>query len=153
MQYFQLGVCSPLLHSMCIFQQIECHLGRKSEMPSPQVLQPVLKMKVDELFLNWLSEPNTQVVLKEYLWKIKNGDKIELCSGDSKDNCTSLLSENGHSPGTKSGPDRTSAPYSAASNPPSSTLPSGSGGLTRVGSNGRALRRSVSTKKVRMLVS
>lgn len=122
-------------------------------MPSPQVLQPVLKMKVDELFLNWLSEPNTQVVLKEYLLKIKNGDKIELGSGDSKDNSTSLLGENGHSPSTKSGPDRTSAPGSATSNPPSSTLPSGSGGLARAASNGRALRRSVSTKKVRMLVS
>ncbi|XP_031442764.1 serine/threonine-protein phosphatase 2A regulatory subunit B'' subunit beta isoform X2 [Clupea harengus] len=116
-------------------------------MPSPQVLQPVLKMKVDELFLNWLSEPNTQVVLKEYLWKIKNGEKIELGSGDG--NNTSLLSENGHSPCNKSVSERTSSPGSA-SNPPSTTLPSGSGGPARVGSNGRALRRSVSTKKAQV---
>ncbi|XP_062390223.1 serine/threonine-protein phosphatase 2A regulatory subunit B'' subunit beta isoform X1 [Sardina pilchardus] len=119
-------------------------------MPSPQVLQPVLKMKVDELFLNWLSESNTQVVLKEYLWKIKNGDKIELGSGDSKDNSTSFLSENGHSPTSKGTPDRTSTPGSTASNPPSSTLPSASGGLARVGASARALRRSVSTKKAQV---
>uniref|UniRef100_A0A8C7XJV3 Protein phosphatase 2 regulatory subunit B''beta n=1 Tax=Oryzias sinensis TaxID=183150 RepID=A0A8C7XJV3_9TELE len=42
-------------------------------MPPPQVLQPVLKLKVDELFLNWLSDPETQLVLKEYLDQIKNG--------------------------------------------------------------------------------
>uniref|UniRef100_A0AAZ3PW36 EF-hand domain-containing protein n=1 Tax=Oncorhynchus tshawytscha TaxID=74940 RepID=A0AAZ3PW36_ONCTS len=94
-------------------------------MPSPQVLQPVLKMKVDELFLNWLSEPTTQTILKDYLGLIKSGQSIDLGS---------------------------SAPLGAPSSPPSThTLPSGSSGNARVvGPNGRALRRSVSTKKVRL---
>ncbi|XP_053435484.1 serine/threonine-protein phosphatase 2A regulatory subunit B'' subunit beta isoform X1 [Nycticebus coucang] len=36
-------------------------------MPPGKVLQPVLKMKVDELFLRWLSEAGTQLMLQECL--------------------------------------------------------------------------------------
>uniref|UniRef100_A0A8C2G2M6 Protein phosphatase 2, regulatory subunit B'', beta n=1 Tax=Cyprinus carpio TaxID=7962 RepID=A0A8C2G2M6_CYPCA len=90
-------------------------------MASPLTLQPVLKMKVDELFLFWLSEPSTQAMLKDYLNKIKNGEEIDL--------------------------KRTTAGLGAPCSPPSATLPSASGSNNRAGVNARALRRSVSTKK------
>lgn len=48
-----------------------------------KVLQPVLKMKVDELFLCWLSQPGTQMTLKDCLRRIKNEEKTEIGSGDS----------------------------------------------------------------------
>ncbi|KAM9021350.1 serine/threonine-protein phosphatase 2A regulatory subunit B'' subunit beta isoform 1-T2 [Ara ararauna] len=47
-----------------------------------KVLQPVLKMKVDELFLCWLSQPATQMTLKDCLKIIKNESKTEIGSGD-----------------------------------------------------------------------
>ncbi|XP_069060412.1 serine/threonine-protein phosphatase 2A regulatory subunit B'' subunit beta isoform X1 [Pleurodeles waltl] len=47
-------------------------------MPSGKVLQPVLKMKVDEVFLCWLSDTSTQTLLKSYLKRAKNGEKIGL---------------------------------------------------------------------------
>ncbi|XP_026522652.1 serine/threonine-protein phosphatase 2A regulatory subunit B'' subunit beta isoform X1 [Notechis scutatus] len=55
-------------------------------MPTVKVLQPVLKMKVDELFLCWLSETATQVMLKDYLRSITSEEKIEMGSGDAGDN-------------------------------------------------------------------
>ncbi|KAM3836928.1 serine/threonine-protein phosphatase 2A regulatory subunit B'' subunit beta isoform 2-T3 [Vipera latastei] len=55
-------------------------------MPTVKVLQPVLKMKVDELFLCWLSETATQVMLKDYLRSITSEEKIEIGSGDDGDN-------------------------------------------------------------------
>uniref|UniRef100_A0A672IB08 Serine/threonine-protein phosphatase 2A regulatory subunit B'' subunit beta-like n=1 Tax=Salarias fasciatus TaxID=181472 RepID=A0A672IB08_SALFA len=92
-------------------------------MPSPQVLEPVLKMKVNELFLNWLSAPETQSLLKDYLDVIKSGQLIDLATGDEPDK-----------------------------SPPSVvTLPTRSSSNTRVtGPNGRILRRSVSTKKAQV---
>lgn len=48
-----------------------------------KVLQPVLKMKVDELFLCWLSQPATQLTLKDWLRRIKNEEKMETSNGDS----------------------------------------------------------------------
>ncbi|XP_042724178.1 serine/threonine-protein phosphatase 2A regulatory subunit B'' subunit beta isoform X1 [Lagopus leucura] len=52
-------------------------------MPPGKVLQPVLKMKVDELFLCWLSQPTTQLMLKDCLKRIKNEGKTEIGSGDA----------------------------------------------------------------------
>lgn len=112
------------------------------KMPSPQGLQPVLKMKVDELFLNWLSEPNVQAMLKDYLRMIKNGDELEF--GKGNDNFT----ENNNIASNYHVTERTSASLSAPCSPPSATLPSGSGSSNRTGPNSRALRRSVSIKKV-----
>ncbi|CAH1782221.1 unnamed protein product [Owenia fusiformis] len=40
-------------------------------------LKPVLKLKVDELFLRWLSEPDTQQLLKENLRQIIKGEPIK----------------------------------------------------------------------------
>ncbi|XP_077338946.1 serine/threonine-protein phosphatase 2A regulatory subunit B'' subunit beta-like isoform X3 [Lithobates pipiens] len=45
-------------------------------MPSNKILQPVLKVKVDQLFLYWLSETPTQLLLKDYLRRIKNGENV-----------------------------------------------------------------------------
>ncbi|KAM5182578.1 serine/threonine-protein phosphatase 2A regulatory subunit B'' subunit beta isoform 2-T4 [Mantella aurantiaca] len=45
-------------------------------MPTNKSLQPVLKAKVDQLFLYWLSETPTQLLLKDYLRRIKNGENV-----------------------------------------------------------------------------
>lgn len=115
-------------------------------MPSPQGLQPVLKMKVDELFLNWLSEPNIQAMLKDYLRRIKNGDELEFGKGNGN------LTENINLASTCTVTERSSASLSATCSPPSATLPSGSGSSNRTGPNNRALRRSISVKKVKTRV-
>lgn len=39
-------------------------------------LKPVLRQKVDELFLHWLSEPDTQQLLRQNLLQIAKGDVI-----------------------------------------------------------------------------
>ncbi|XP_060909147.1 serine/threonine-protein phosphatase 2A regulatory subunit B'' subunit beta isoform X1 [Labrus mixtus] len=116
-------------------------------MPSPQVLQPVLKMKVDELFLNWLSDPATQSLLKDYLDLIKTGQDIDLSSGEPQDKRLLTFNENNNVASQKK-----PAHLGTPSSPPSaSTLPSGSSSNTRMtGPNGRVLRRSVSTKKAQV---
>lgn len=43
-------------------------------MPPGKPLQPVLRMKVDELFLRWLSDPGTQDALREGLRRLQAGD-------------------------------------------------------------------------------
>ncbi|XP_056088963.1 serine/threonine-protein phosphatase 2A regulatory subunit B'' subunit beta isoform X1 [Rhinichthys klamathensis goyatoka] len=116
-------------------------------MASPQTLQPVLKMKVDELFLFWLSEPSTQAMLKDYLNKIKNGEEIDLSHGDFKSTSTLVLTENNNIASKINGTDRMTAALGAPCSPPSASLPSASGSNNRAGVNARALRRSVSTKK------
>ncbi|XP_070770781.1 serine/threonine-protein phosphatase 2A regulatory subunit B'' subunit beta isoform X1 [Enoplosus armatus] len=121
-------------------------------MPSPQVLQPVLKMKVDELFLNWLSDPATQSLLKDYLDLIKSGRHIDMSSGEAQDKRLLTFNENNNVASQKNLAEKKPAPLSTPSSPPSaSTLPSGSSSNTRVtGPNGRVLRRSVSTKKAQV---
>ncbi|CAL8342784.1 unnamed protein product [Boreogadus saida] len=122
-------------------------------MPSPQVLQPVVKLKVDELYLTWLSDPSTQSVLKNYLSLIKSGQSIDLGNVDASD---SVFSENNNgSKGSlchKTHADRRTTSLGASSSPPPShTLPSGSSSNARVtGPNGRALRKSVSSKKAQV---
>lgn len=118
-------------------------------MASPQTLQPVLKMKVDELFLFWLSEPSTQAMLKDYLNKIKNGEEIELSHGDFKGTSTLVLTENNNIASKINATERMTTALGAPCSPPSATLPSASGSNNRAGVNARALRRSVSTKKVK----
>lgn len=123
-------------------------------MPSPQVLQPVLKMKVDELFLNWLSDPATQLLLKDYLDLIKSGQHKDLSSGDAQEKRLLTFNENNNVASQKNLAEKKPASLSTPSSPPSaSTLPSGSSSNTRLtGPNGRVLRRSVSTKKVNYLL-
>lgn len=52
-------------------------------MPPGKVLQPVLKMKVDELFLCWLSESSTQTMLQDCLQRIKTPGRTEMGAGDA----------------------------------------------------------------------
>ncbi|XP_060944552.1 serine/threonine-protein phosphatase 2A regulatory subunit B'' subunit beta [Limanda limanda] len=121
-------------------------------MPSPQVLQPVLKMKVDELFLNWLSDPASQSLLKDYLDLIKRGQNIDLNGGDDQDKGSLSFKENNNVASQRNLAEKRPAALSTPSSPPpASTLPSGSSSNTRVtGPNGRVLRRSVSTKKAQV---
>lgn len=119
----------------------------KLKMPSPQNLQPVLKKKVDELFLNWLSEPGTQEILKDYLRRVKNGEWIDSILSDGRDRKLSACSENASSP--KNLTERAPSSPGGPSSPSSTALPSGVGGNTRAASGGRAQHRSLSTKKVR----
>uniref|UniRef100_A0AAY4EDD6 EF-hand domain-containing protein n=1 Tax=Denticeps clupeoides TaxID=299321 RepID=A0AAY4EDD6_9TELE len=113
-------------------------------MPAPQVLQPVLKMKVDELFLYWLSESSTQELLKDCLRKVESGEATEFSDGHGinssilERSTSPVLAEKG------SAAERTSSPFSATSSP-LSALPSGSSGSPRVGPSVRVPRRSVST--------
>ncbi|GAA6224100.1 serine/threonine-protein phosphatase 2A regulatory subunit B'' subunit beta-like [Lates japonicus] len=119
-------------------------------MPSAQVLEPVLKMKVDELFLNWLSDPTTQSLLKDYLDLIKSGQNIDLSGGDALDKRSFSFSENNNVTSHKNLAEKKPAALSTPSSPPSaSTLPSGSSSNTRV-TGPRVLRRSVSTKKAQV---
>uniref|UniRef100_A0AAX7SF84 EF-hand domain-containing protein n=1 Tax=Astatotilapia calliptera TaxID=8154 RepID=A0AAX7SF84_ASTCA len=121
-------------------------------MPSPQVLQPVLKMKVDELFLNWLSDPTTQSILKNYLDLIKSGQPIELGTGDVPDKRSLSFNENNNVASQKNLAEKRPAPLSTPFGTPStSTLPSRSSSNTRMtGPSGRVLRRSLSTKKAQV---
>lgn len=121
-------------------------------MPSPQVLQPVLKMKVDELFLNWLSDPTTQSILKDYLDLIKSGQPIELNVGDAQDKRSLSFNENNNVASQKNLAEKKPAPLSTPfSTPSTSTLPSRSSSNTRMtGPSGRVLRRSLSTKKAQV---
>ncbi|MGH0119361.1 UNVERIFIED_CONTAM: hypothetical protein FKN15_006092 [Acipenser sinensis] len=118
-------------------------------MPAAPVLQPVLKMKVDELFLNWLSETTTQLMLKDYLKRIKNGERFDCGEGDLKDNRPLVCSENKNNFRSKQKvTDKAVSSLSAPSSPPSpitTALPSGNTGSPRVGQN-RAVRRSIGSK-------
>ncbi|XP_047456473.1 serine/threonine-protein phosphatase 2A regulatory subunit B'' subunit beta isoform X2 [Mugil cephalus] len=119
-------------------------------MPSPQVLQPVLKMKVDELFLNWLSDPATQSLLKDYLDLIKSGQHIDMGVGDAQDKRSLSFNENNNVASQKNLADKRPAHLSTPSSS-ASALPSRSSSNTRLtGPNGRVLRRSVSTKKAQV---
>ncbi|XP_073520530.1 serine/threonine-protein phosphatase 2A regulatory subunit B'' subunit beta isoform X1 [Phyllobates terribilis] len=63
-------------------------------MPANKVLQPVLKMKVDELFLYWLSETPTQLLLKDYLRRIKNGENVMPENLDDSSDVSKMQSTN-----------------------------------------------------------
>uniref|UniRef100_A0A8C3G5N5 Protein phosphatase 2, regulatory subunit B'', beta n=1 Tax=Cyclopterus lumpus TaxID=8103 RepID=A0A8C3G5N5_CYCLU len=88
-------------------------------MPSPQVLQPVLKMKVDELFLNWLSDSATQSLLKDYLDIIKSGQHIDLSGRDAQDKRLSTFNENNNVASQKNLAEKKPLPLRTPSSPPS----------------------------------
>lgn len=122
-------------------------------MPSSH-LQPVLKMKVDELFFIWLSDPSTQSLLKDYLDLIKSGEHLDLDKGDARDKKSLTFNENNNVASQKNLAEERTFLSSSLSNPsPSSALPSGSSCNTRMtGPNGRLLRKSISTRKVNYAV-
>ncbi|XP_077392548.1 serine/threonine-protein phosphatase 2A regulatory subunit B'' subunit beta isoform X1 [Festucalex cinctus] len=120
-------------------------------MPSSQILKPVLKLKVDELFLTWLSDPKTQAVLKDYLDLIKSGHHADLSNVGVKEKCTLTFNQN-NKVALQNLKEKKSAASSLSMSPPcASTLPSGCSTGTRVmGPHGRILRRSVSSKKAQV---
>ncbi|XP_061698026.1 serine/threonine-protein phosphatase 2A regulatory subunit B'' subunit beta isoform X1 [Syngnathoides biaculeatus] len=118
-------------------------------MPSGQILQPVLKMKVDELFLTWLSQPKTQTVLKGYLDLIKSGQRSDFSDVSVKEKCTLTFNQNNNVAAQKNSAEKKAAAFNVGPSPPcASVLPSGcNGGPRATGPHGRILRRSVSSKK------
>uniref|UniRef100_A0A8C3TWP1 EF-hand domain-containing protein n=1 Tax=Catharus ustulatus TaxID=91951 RepID=A0A8C3TWP1_CATUS len=62
-----------------------------------KVLQPAVKMKVDELFLCWLSQPATQLTLKDCLRRIKNKEKTEFNADSGSSKNESFTSKNSNS--------------------------------------------------------
>ncbi|XP_048453694.1 serine/threonine-protein phosphatase 2A regulatory subunit B'' subunit beta isoform X5 [Rhincodon typus] len=124
-------------------------------MPAAPVLQPVLKMKVDELFLYWLSETTTQSMLKDYLKRIESGETIEVGIGDtSNDQPPTVSNNNKHSTSELNILSYSTSPLVTSkfcSSPPSqltSALPSGTVLSPRNGLNTRATRRSSGIKAV-----
>ncbi|XP_067841852.1 serine/threonine-protein phosphatase 2A regulatory subunit B'' subunit beta isoform X2 [Heptranchias perlo] len=124
-------------------------------MPAAPVLQPVLKMKVDELFLYWLSETTTQSMLKDYLKRIESGETIEVGIGDATNNQPPTGSNNkNHSNSELNILGHSTSPLVTSkycSSPPSqltSALPSGTCSSPRSGSSTRATRRSSGAKAV-----
>lgn len=118
-------------------------------MPTTEVIQPVLKMKVDELFLNWLSDHETQSVLKYYLDLIKSGQHVDPNSSSSQEKRSLSFNENNNVASQQNHAEKKPSALGTPSSPtPACTLPSGSGSRV-TGPNGRILRRSVSTKKVK----
>uniref|UniRef100_UPI00398E3EBB serine/threonine-protein phosphatase 2A regulatory subunit B'' subunit beta isoform X1 n=1 Tax=Pristiophorus japonicus TaxID=55135 RepID=UPI00398E3EBB len=124
-------------------------------MPAAPVLQPVLKMKVDELFLYWLSETTTQSMLKDYLKRIESGETIEVGVSDATNDQPSTGSNNkNHSKselnilGYSTSPLVTSKYCSSPPSQLTSALPSGTFSSPRNGLNARAIRRSSGTKAV-----
>lgn len=117
-------------------------------------LQPVLKMKVDELFFKWLSDPATQTQLKQYLELIKSGQPVDLANGTAEDK-NSPFGENNNVTPHRSLAGKKPAPISTpCSHPSTGALPSGSSSNPRVsGPSARTLRKSLSTKKVKILFS
>ncbi|XP_075887186.1 serine/threonine-protein phosphatase 2A regulatory subunit B'' subunit beta isoform X1 [Nelusetta ayraudi] len=114
-------------------------------------LQPVLKMKVDELFFKWLSDPATQTQLKQYLELIKSGQPVDLANGTAEDK-NSPFGENNNVTSHRSLAGKKPAPISTPSSHPSTgALPSGSSSNPRVsGPSARTLRKSLSTKKAQV---
>ncbi|XP_049584129.1 serine/threonine-protein phosphatase 2A regulatory subunit B'' subunit beta isoform X3 [Syngnathus scovelli] len=123
-------------------------------MPSSQILQPVLKMKVDDLFLTWLSEPKTQAMLKNYLDLMKSGHGADLNNMGIKEKCTLTFKQNNNVAFEKNLTEKKPATltFNLSTSPPcASPLPSGCSSSTRVtGPHGRILRRSVSSKKAQV---
>lgn len=109
-------------------------------------------MKVDELFLNWLSAPATLSRLREYLDLIKSGQHIDLSSADSQNKESLSFNENNNVASRKNLAEKKPAPLRAPSSPPSAgTLPARSSSTSRgTGTNGNVPRRSVSSKKAQV---
>ncbi|NXY05512.1 P2R3B phosphatase, partial [Pteruthius melanotis] len=116
-----------------------------------KVLQPAVKMKVDELFLCWLSQPATQLTLKDCLRRIKNKEKTEFGNADSGNSKNeSFTSKNSNSKQCILRDTR--LPLMSFSPPQlSTTLPLATPANSRNISNVRGTRRSSGTKEVSLL--
>ncbi|CAM9344381.1 unnamed protein product [Lampetra planeri] len=111
-------------------------------MSSTLIPLPDLKMKVDELFHKWLSDPATQKSLEYHLDLIKSGQHNDLSHGANEEKRTLTLNENNNVASQKNL--AVVKPFSSPSSPPSAcTLSSGS-------TRGAIPQRSVSTKKAQV---
>lgn len=117
------------------------------KMPPGKVLQPVLKMKVDELFLCWLSESSTQTMLQDCLQRIKTPGRTESGGGDARQPGPPLAaSAPAPAPACKPSVfDSLGAPSPA---PTSTALPLGAATSPRTGPPVRGSRRSTGTRVV-----
>ncbi|XP_072811874.1 serine/threonine-protein phosphatase 2A regulatory subunit B'' subunit beta isoform X2 [Vicugna pacos] len=114
-------------------------------MPPGKVLQPVLKMKVDELFLCWLSESSTQAMLQDCLQRIKMPGRPERGGGDAGQPGPPLAAA-APAPACKPrGFDGLGVPSPA---PASTALPLGATSSARSGPPVRGPRRSAGTRVV-----
>lgn len=112
-------------------------------MPPGKVLQPVLKMKVDELFLCWLSEASTQAMLRDCLRRIAAPGRPERGAGDAGQPGPLVAAA---APARKPGGcDSPGAPGPA---PASAALPLGAASSARTGPPVRGTRRSAGTRAV-----
>lgn len=129
---------------MCGRKGVPQEGGRRvPEMPPGKVLQPVLKMKVDELFLCWLSEPSTQAMLQDCLQRIKVPGRPERGGGDTRQPAPPLAAP---APACRPrGPGSLGAPSPA---PASTALPVGAASSARSGPPVRGPRRSSGTRVV-----
>ena len=65
-------------------------------------LKPVLKVKVDELFMRWVTEPTTQVALRNGLQQILRGEPVSVNSPINNNYSSSRLTSKPQSPRPKS---------------------------------------------------
>uniref|UniRef100_A0A2I3RQF0 Serine/threonine-protein phosphatase 2A regulatory subunit B'' subunit alpha/beta/delta EF-hand domain-containing protein n=1 Tax=Pan troglodytes TaxID=9598 RepID=A0A2I3RQF0_PANTR len=109
-------------------------------MPPGKVLQPVLKMKVDELFLYWLSEASTQRMLQDCLRRIKAPGRDQPTAGDGE--------QPGAWPTAPLAAPRPSGLEPPGTPGPGPALPAGAASSPRNAPHGRGTRRSAGTKVV-----
>nr|XP_054525477.1 nuclear pore complex-interacting protein family member B13 isoform X3 [Pan troglodytes] len=107
-------------------------------MPPGKVLQPVLKMKVDELFLYWLSEASTQRMLQDCLRRIKAPGRDQPTAGDGE--------QPGAWPTAPLAAPRPSGLEPPGTPGPGPALPAGAASSPRNEPHGRGTRRSAGTK-------
>ncbi|KAM4797975.1 serine/threonine-protein phosphatase 2A regulatory subunit B'' subunit beta, partial [Urocitellus parryii] len=110
-------------------------------MPPGKVLQPVLKMKVDELFLCWLSEASTQRMLQDGLHRIKAPGPAALAAGDAGP-------PEAWPPACRPGAPEPPGAAAAAAPGPAPALPLGAAASPRHGPHARVARRSSGPRAV-----
>nr|XP_020737361.1 serine/threonine-protein phosphatase 2A regulatory subunit B'' subunit beta-like [Odocoileus virginianus texanus] len=107
-------------------------------MPPGKVLQPVLKMKVDELFLCWLSESSTQAMLRDCLRRIQMPAMPERGAGDAAQPGPWLAAA---APDPAWRPHECEGPGAPGPSPASTALPVGAASSARSGPPIRGPRR------------
>ncbi|TEA40565.1 hypothetical protein DBR06_SOUSAS16510029 [Sousa chinensis] len=112
-------------------------------MPPGKVLQPVLKMKVDELFLCWLSESSTQAMLQDCLQRIKMPGGPVGVGGDAGQPGPPFAA-----PALACRPRGLDSPGAPSLSPASTALPLGAASSARSGPPVRGPRRSAGTRVV-----
>ena len=112
-------------------------------MPPGKVLQPVLKMKVDELFLCWLSESSTQAMLQDCLQRIKMPGGPEGVAGDAGQPGPPFAA-----PALACRPRGLDGPGAPSPSPASTAFPLGAASSARSGPPVRGPRRSAGTRVV-----